>query len=91
MSSFRARAAGVSYAVQSLFVARERQELDGLTEVLDALIEEHPEQRRFVTTAAWVRTQTGHLDEARRQLDEIVAEGLDGIPRDGVWLATCGC
>ena len=39
-----ARTAGVCYAVQSLFVARERRELDGLAEVLDALAEEHPEQ-----------------------------------------------
>ena len=40
-----------------------------------------------MTTAAWVRTQTGHLDEARRQLDGIVADGLDRVPRNGVWLA----
>jgi tetratricopeptide (TPR) repeat protein len=82
-----ARTAGISYAVQSLFVARERTELDGLADVLDALADEHPEQPGFVTTAAWVRTQTGHLEDARRQLDQLVANGLERIPRNGVWLA----
>ena len=62
----RAHRPGVSYAVQSLFVARERRELDGLVEVLDALADEHPHQPGFLTTAAWVRIETGRFDEARR-------------------------
>ena len=52
-----ARTAGLTYAVQSLFVARERRELDGLVEVLDTLAAEHPHQPGFVTTAAWVRSR----------------------------------
>jgi tetratricopeptide (TPR) repeat protein len=82
-----ARTAGITYAVQSLFVARERRELDGLAEVLDELAREHPHQPGFRTTAAWVRVQTGALDEARAQFEELAAEGFDSIPRNGVWLA----
>ena len=81
-----ARRAGLSYAVQSLFVARERRELDGLVEVLDALAEEHPNQPGFLTTAAWVRIETGQFDEARRQFEAIGADGFDSILRNGVWL-----
>ena len=66
-----ARTAGITYAVQSLFVARERRELDGLAEVLDALAAEHPHQPGFVTTAAWVRVQTGRLEEARPQFEQL--------------------
>jgi tetratricopeptide (TPR) repeat protein len=86
-TSIGARSAGVCFAVQSLFVARERRELDGLAEVLDALAADHPDQPGFVTTAAWVRVQTGDLDEARRQFAQIRARGLENIPRNGVWLA----
>ena len=81
-----ARTAGITYAVQSLFVARERRELDGLAEVLDALAAEHPHQPGFVTTATWVRVQTGRLEEARPQFGRL-ADGFDAIPRNGVWLA----
>jgi hypothetical protein len=81
-----ARRAGLSYAVQSLFVARERRELDGLVEVLDALADEHPNQPGFLTTAAWVRVETGRFDEARKQFDAIEAGGFDSILRNGVWL-----
>jgi tetratricopeptide (TPR) repeat protein len=86
-TSVGARSAGVCFAVQSLFVARERRELDGLAEVLDALAADHPDQPGFVTTAAWVRVQTGEIDEARRQFAEIRARGFDNMPRNGVWLA----
>jgi tetratricopeptide (TPR) repeat protein len=81
-----ARTAGITYAVQSLFVARERRELDGLVEVLDALAAEHPHQPGFITTSAWVRVETGLLEEARPQFERL-AEGFDAIPRNGVWLA----
>jgi hypothetical protein len=81
-----ARTAGITYAVQSLFVARERRELDGLAEVLDALAAEHPHQPGFVTTSAWVRVQTGELDAARPQFEQL-ARGFDSVPRNGVWLA----
>ena len=81
-----ARRAGLSYAVQSLFVARERRELDGLVEVLDALAAEHPNQPGFLTTAAWVRIETGRFDEARVQFDAIGADGFASILRNGVWL-----
>jgi tetratricopeptide (TPR) repeat protein len=86
-TSLGARSAGVCFAVQSLFVARERRELDGLADVLDALAADHPDQPGFVTTAAWVRVQTGELAEARGQLAEIEARGFDNMPRNGVWLA----
>ncbi len=81
-----ARTAGITYAVQSLFVAWERRELDGLAEVLDALAAEHPHQPGFVTTSAWVRVQTGRLTEARPQFEQL-AQGFQSIPRNGVWLA----
>ena len=81
-----ARRAGLSYAVQSLFVARERRELDGLVELLDALAAEHPNQPGFLTTAAWVRIETGRFDEARVQFDAIAADGFDSLLRNGVWL-----
>ncbi len=81
-----ARTAGITYAVQSLFVARERRELGGLAEVLDALAAEHPHQPGFVTTSAWVRVQTGQLEDARPQFEQLAA-GFDSVPRNGVWLA----
>ena len=81
-----ARRAGLSYAVQSLFVARERRELDGLVELLDALADEHPNQPGFLTTAAWARIETGRFDEARVQFDVIGADGFTSILRNGVWL-----
>jgi hypothetical protein len=31
--------------------------------------------------------QTGALDEARAQFEELAAEGFESIPRNGVWLA----
>ena len=72
--------------MQSLFVARERRELDGLVEVLDALADEHPNQPGFLTTAAWVRIETGRFDEARRQFEAIGSDSFDSILRNGVWL-----
>ena len=77
---------GVTYAVQSLFIARERRELGGLIELLDTLAAEHPHQPGFVTTATWVRVETGRFDEAREPFDAIGADGFASIPRNGVWL-----
>jgi tetratricopeptide (TPR) repeat protein len=81
------RTAGVSYAVQSLFVARERRALDGLAELLDILADEHPHQPGFLTTAAWVRVRTGKYEAARRQFEALGADGFQSIPRNGVWLS----
>ena len=81
-----ARTAGVTYAVQSLFIARERRELGGLIELLDTLAAEHPHQPGFVTTATWVRVETGRLDEAREPFERLGADGFASIPRNGVWL-----
>ena len=86
-----ARRAGLSYAVQSLFVARERRELDGLVELLDALAAEHPNQPGFLTTAAWVRIETGRFDEARAQFDAIAADGFDSLRATACGCPTSGC
>ena len=50
------------------------------------LAAEHPNQPGFLTTAAWVRIETGRFDEARVQFDAIGADGFDSILRNGVWL-----
>ena len=47
---------------------------------------EHPNQPGFLTTAAWVRIETGRFDEARVQFDAIAADGFDSLLRNGVWL-----
>jgi hypothetical protein len=39
-----------------------------------------------LTTAAWVRIETGRFEEARKQFEVIEAGGFDAILRNGVWL-----
>ncbi|MET1001144.1 MAG: hypothetical protein ABWZ15_04980, partial [Acidimicrobiia bacterium] len=81
------RTTGVAYAVQNVFLARERRTLHGLPELLEALAEEHPQQAGFSVTAAWVRAEMGEFDIARESLDRIARSGFTCIPRNGVWLA----
>ncbi len=81
------RTTGVAYAVQNVFLARERRTLHGLPELLESLAEEHPLQAGFSVTAAWVRAEMGEFDIARDSLDRIARSGFTCIPRNGVWLA----
>jgi tetratricopeptide (TPR) repeat protein len=81
------RTAGISFAVQTLFTARERGMLDGLPELLDALALEHPRQPGFVVTAAWARVELGLLDDAREQLDLLARDDFASLPHNGVWLS----
>ncbi|MGQ0826419.1 MAG: hypothetical protein ACT4OX_15550 [Actinomycetota bacterium] len=80
-----ARTAGMSDMVQSMFVAREQRRLDGLAELMDVMADEHPHQPGFLTTAAWCRVETGHLDEARVQLAQLAARGFV-LPHTAYWL-----
>ena len=87
-----ARTAGVSYAVQSLFVARERRELDGLVEVLDALADEHPHQPGFVTTAAWVRSRDRRCRRSTRtSSSDSVPTASHRFRATASGSRTCGC
>jgi tetratricopeptide (TPR) repeat protein len=84
-----ARTAGLAYAIQSLFVARERRELDGLVDVLEALAAENAgRQPALLVTATWVRVETGRFDDARKGFEQLAAGGFSGLPRNSVWLAS---
>lgn len=79
---------GVSAALQSFFVAREQHALVDVPELLDALAEENPSQSGFAVAAAWARTETGRLDEAREQLAALSPNAFAILARNAGWLAS---
>lgn len=82
-----ARTVGVSGALQSLFIARERDRLAGVHELLDDLAARHPMQPGLAVAAAWVRLHNGLLDEAREQLAPLAAGDFAALPRGATWTA----
>ena len=66
-----------------------RREQDRLGEVVDhahQLAADHPGYRMLPAVAAYVDAATGHIDEARRQMDELAVGGFAFLPRDHGWL-----
>lgn len=83
-----ARTVAVSGALQSLFIARERDRLEGVHEILDALAAQNPFQPGLAVAAAWVRMHNGLLDEACAQLEPLAAADFTSLPRTATWTAT---
>jgi ATP/maltotriose-dependent transcriptional regulator MalT len=74
--------------LQSLFIARERDRLEGVHEILDALAAQNPFQPGLAVAAAWVRMHNGLLDEARAQLETFAAADFTSLRRTATWTAT---
>ncbi len=75
-----------TYGVQ-LFAARADQ--GRLAELLDsvaAFVEQQPDVPGWRAVLVYLHAQEGRLADARRELDTILAGGLDALPDDSVWM-----
>ena len=75
-----------SYRLAIVGLRREQDRLDEVVEGAHQLAADHPGYRMLPALAAYVDAAAGHIDEARRQMDELAVGGFAFLPRDHGWL-----
>ena len=75
-----------SYRLAIVGLFREQDRLGEVVERAHQLAADHPGYRMLPPLAAYVDAATGHIDEARRQMDEMAVGGFAFLPRDHGWL-----
>ena len=75
-----------SYRLAIVGLFREQDRLGEVVERAHQLAADHPGYRMLPPLAAYVDAATGHIDEARRQMDELAVGGFAFLPRDHGWL-----
>ena len=75
-----------SYRLAIVALRREQDRLGEVVERAHQLAADHPGYRMLPALAAYVDAATGHIDEARRQMDELAVGGFAFLPRDHGWL-----
>ena len=75
-----------SYRLAIVGLRREQDRLSEVVEDAHQLAVDHPGYRMLPALAAYVDAATGHIDEARRQMDELAVGGFAFLPRDHGWL-----
>ena len=75
-----------SYRLAIVGLRREQDRLGEVVEGAHQLAADHPGYRMLPALAAYVDAATGHIDEARRQMDELAVGGFAFLPRDHGWL-----
>lgn len=77
--------------VLAICIAGDRGDAAGVDAAWDAIVRSHPDLLRLPlrhVLTAWVETEAGRLDGARRALAALDPADLDELPRDQEWLAT---
>ena len=75
-----------SYGLAITTLRREQDRLGEAVKRAHRLAGDHPGYRMLPALAAFVDAATGHVDEARRKLDELAVDGFAFLPRDHGWL-----
>ena len=75
-----------SYRLAIVALRREQDRLGEVVERAHQLAADHPGYRMLPALAAYVDAATGHIDEARREMDELAVGGFAFLPRDHGWL-----
>ena len=75
------------YGVQLAGLRREQGRYAELEDGLKAFISQYPAIPTWRCALAYLYADAGLVDDARRELDALGADGFEGLPRDLFWLA----
>ncbi|MBV9933238.1 MAG: AAA family ATPase [Actinobacteria bacterium] len=73
------------YGAHMICLAWMRGELAGVEELVVAFADAYPWIPAFRAVLAFVHAQTGELEAAAAEVERLAVEGLDWLPRDGIW------
>lgn len=81
---------GTSYAAQSFFLARERDQLTGVADLLDAFAESQPQQAAWRVASLFARVEEGAtVPDARERIAAFVADNCVALQDTGFRLTNC--
>ena len=75
-----------SYRLAIVGLRREQDRLGEVVEGAHQLAADHPGYRMLPALAVYVEAAAGHIDEARREMDELAVGRFAFLPRDHGWL-----
>jgi hypothetical protein len=76
------------YAIQLLAVRREQSRIGELEPAARQMVASNPARPAWSAALAMTLCESGQLDAARAELDQLAAQGFRDIPLDGDWITT---
>ena len=76
------------YAIQLLAVRREQARIGELEPAARQMVGSNPARHAWRAALATTLSESGQLDAARAELDQLAAQNFRDIPQDGDWITT---
>lgn len=73
------------YSVQLFAIRREQGRVDEMVGATKALVEQYPAIPAWRTGLAFLYTEVGQMEEARREFETLARDNFAAIPADGNW------